>query len=51
MQTIKLTPEQITAIEHTLSAGDRVELVPVKDGAKVFQVRRKEIHGDTAERR
>ena len=51
MQTVKLTPEQITAIERTLTAGDRVELVPVKDGAKVFQMRRKEIQGDTAERR
>lgn len=48
---IKLTPAQITAIERTLTAGDRVELVPVKDGAKVFQVKRKEMQGDTAERR
>lgn len=51
MQTVKLTAVQIAAIERTLTAGDRVELVPVKDGAKVFQLRRKEIHGDTAERR
>lgn len=51
MQTVKLTPAQIAAIERTLTAGDRVELVPVKDGAKVFQLRRKEIQGDTAERR
>ena len=51
MQTVKLTAAQIAAIERTLTAGDRVELVPVKDGAKVFQVKRKEITGDTAERR
>ena len=51
MQTVKLTAAQIAAIERTLTAGDRVELVPVKDGAKVFQLRRKEIQGDTAERR
>lgn len=42
MQTVKLTAAQIAAIERTLTAGDRVELVPVKDGAKVFQVKRKE---------
>lgn len=51
MKTVKLTAAQIAAIERTLTAGDRVELVPVKDGAKVFQLRRKEIQGDTAERR
>lgn len=51
MQAVKLTPAQIAAIERTLTAGDRVELVPVKDGAKVFQVRRKEIKDDNAERR
>ena len=51
MQTVKLTAAQIAAIERTLTAGDRVELVPVKDGAKVFQLCRKEIQGVTAERR
>ena len=51
MQPVKLTPAQIAAIERTLTAGDRVELVPVKDGAKVFQVKRKEINGDTVVRR
>ena len=50
-ESIKLTAAQIAAIERTLTAGDRVELVPVKDGAKVFQLRRKEIQGDTAKRR
>lgn len=50
-ESIKLTTAQIAAIEHELTSGNRVELVPVKDGAKVFQLRRKEIQGDTAERR
>lgn len=31
------------AIEAILSNGDRVELIPVKDGVKVIQVQRKEI--------
>ncbi len=43
MQTVKLTAAQIAAIERTLSNGDRVELVPAKDGAKVFQTKRKEV--------
>ena len=49
-ETVKLTAAQIAAIERTLTAGDRVELVPVKDGAKVFQLRRKEINGGNNER-
>lgn len=34
---------QIRAIEAVLAKGDRVELIPVKDGVKVVQVKRKEI--------
>ena len=33
----------IEAINSVLAKGDRVELIPVKDGVKVIQVRRKEI--------
>lgn len=33
----------IEAIKSVLAKGDRVELIPVKDGVKVIQVRRKEI--------
>lgn len=43
LKPVKLTTEQIKAIEETLTLGNRAELVPVKDGAKVFQVKRKEI--------
>lgn len=38
-----MKPETIKAIEAVLAKGDRVELIPVKDGVKVVQVRRKEI--------
>ena len=31
------------AIVETLSKGDRVELIPVKDGVKVVRVRREEV--------
>ena len=31
------------AIEAVLSKGDRVELVPVKDGVKIIHIKREEI--------
>lgn len=40
---VELKPEQIKATETILSKGDRVELIPVKDGVRVIQVQRKEI--------
>lgn len=33
----------IKAAESVLSKGDRVELIPVKDGVKVVRVRRDEV--------
>ena len=39
----KLTPEQIRAIEATVSRGDRVEVVPVKDGLKILRTKREEV--------
>lgn len=33
----------IKAVETILSRGDRVELIPVKDGVKVVRVRRDEV--------
>lgn len=38
-----MTEAVVRAIESILSKGDRVELIPVKDGVKVIQVQRKEI--------
>lgn len=38
-----LTHDHIKAAENVLSKGDRVELIPVKDGVKVIRVRREEI--------
>lgn len=39
-QPKKLTPEQIRIIEQVTSNGDRVEIVPVKDGLKLLRTRR-----------
>ena len=33
----------IRSIEIILKKGDRVELIPVKDGVKVIQIQRKEV--------
>ena len=35
--------KMIRSIESILKKGDRVELIPVKDGVKVIQIQRKEI--------
>jgi len=42
-QERKLTPGQIKAIEDTVNRGDRVEVVPVKDGIKLLRTRRDEV--------
>lgn len=38
-----MTEAQLKAVEAALAKGDRVELIPVKDGVKVIQVKRREI--------
>lgn len=38
-----MKPETIKAIEAILSKGDRVELIPVKDGVEVVRIRRKKV--------
>lgn len=40
---IRLDEKYIRLIENTLSRGDRMELIPVKDGVKVVRVRREEV--------
>lgn len=49
VEVIKLTAAQISAIERELTSGNRVELVPVKDGARLYQVRRKELNKENRE--
>lgn len=38
-----IDPQTIKAIETVLMKGDRVELIPVKDGVKVVKVQRETI--------
>lgn len=43
MQEQLLTPKKVEDIESVLAKGDRVELIPVKDGVKVIKIKRDEI--------
>ena len=38
--SVKLDDRSVRAIEAILSKGDRVELIPVKDGFKVMRIHR-----------
>ena len=39
----KLSAKQIEAIERITSKGDRVEVIPVKEGLKLLRTRREEV--------
>lgn len=43
-----LTRDQIAAINKTLSNGDRVELIPTKDGVRIVKVIRRNMKNDPA---
>ena len=43
MSKYTLPPEQVDKILQVLEKGDRVELIPSKDGIKIIQETRKEI--------
>lgn len=40
---VKLSEREIKAIESTLAKGERVEIIPVKDGVKVVLVKREQV--------
>lgn len=39
----QLSAENIKAAEAVLAKGDRVELIPVKDGVRVIKIKREEV--------
>lgn len=43
--------KQIKVIEAVLAKGNRVELIPVKDGVKIIHIRRKEVNISPASKR
>ena len=46
LREIKMDEKTIKAIETVLAKGDRVELIPVKDGIKVIHIKRKEVKSE-----
>ncbi len=43
MNKYTLSPEQVEKIKQVLERGDRIELIPGKDGIKIIQESRKEV--------
>ena len=43
----KLQQEHIETIEAIVGKGDRVEIIPVKDGLRILRIRREEVKPDT----
>lgn len=43
MSKYALSPEQVEKIKQVLERGDRIELIPGKDGIKIIQESRKEV--------
>lgn len=41
----------LSTIEETLRKGDRVEIIPVKDGVKILEVKRRELKQNHGSRR
>ena len=41
-----IDPQTIKAIESVLAKGQRVELIPVKDGVKVVKVKRETVYNN-----
>lgn len=42
-ESMKLTPQQIKTIEAVVSKGDRVEIIPQRDGVRIIRIRRQEV--------
>lgn len=40
---LKINKEQIKGIERVLAKGDRVEIIPIKNGVKILKVKRETI--------
>ena len=48
---MQLPPDVIRALEEVISRGERVEIVPVKDGVRIYEVRRREVHTQPVSKR
>ena len=50
-EQIRLSAEQIRAIEAVLNSGSRAELIPVRGGVRIFRQRRDEVKIPSSENR
>lgn len=48
---MELRPDTIRALEAILSRGERAEIIPVKDGVRIYEVRRREVHTQPVSKR
>ena len=48
---MRLPPDLIRTLEAVLSRGERVEIVPVKDGVRIYEVRRREVYTQPVSKR
>lgn len=48
---MRLDAQLIQTMEDALSQGNRLELIPTKDGVKVLEIHRKELNKKTASQR
>lgn len=46
-QAPALTAEQVEQINRILRSGNRVELIPVRNGVRIMEVRRKDVTSKT----
>ena len=46
-----LTVQKINAVEAVLAKGDRVELIPVKDGVKIIHIKREIVKSEREKER
>ena len=49
MRVKLLSDEQIIAIERVLARGDRVEIIPTKDGVRLVKIARRNIKTESPE--
>lgn len=48
---MRLDAETVRALEIILSRGQRAELIPVKDGVRIYTIQRKELHQEPVSKR
>ena len=48
---MELRPDTIRALEAILSRAERAEIIPVKDGVRIYEVRRREVHTQPVSKR